>query len=187
MKKVCLVIALLALIAMFGSSSSAAAQTTTTTTAKPKLNVAILIFDGVQIIDYTGPYEVFGQAGLRVFTVAASTAPITTSMGMKVTPDHTLAQAPPADILVIPGGDIRPAMDNPEVIAWIRERAAPALSGARASSAQPVGCRGRAALRPRGPRLPLGPCCPRSPVGPRCPRSPFGPGTPDSPRSPLAP
>lgn len=88
--------------------------------------VAILIFDGVQIIDYTGPYEVFGQAGLRVFTVAATTAPITTTMGMKVTPDYALAQAPPADVLVIPGGDIRPALNSPEVIAWIRERAAPA-------------------------------------------------------------
>lgn len=88
--------------------------------------VAILLFEGVQIIDFTGPYEVFGQAGLRVFTVAASTAPITTSMGMKVTPDYALAQAPPAQILVIPGGDIRAAVDNPDVIAWIRERAAPA-------------------------------------------------------------
>ena len=95
-------------------------------TAGPADAVAILLFDGVQIIDYTGPYEVFGQAGLRVFTVSTSTAPITTSMGMKVTPDYALAQAPPADVLVIPGGDIRPALNSPEVIAWIRERAAPA-------------------------------------------------------------
>lgn len=88
--------------------------------------VAILLFEGVQIIDFTGPYEVFGQAGLRVFTVAASKAPITTSMGMKVTPDYALADAPPAQVLVIPGGDIGAAVDNPDVIAWIRERAAPA-------------------------------------------------------------
>ena len=27
----------------------------------PARNVAILLFDGVQIIDYTGPYEVFGH------------------------------------------------------------------------------------------------------------------------------
>ncbi len=32
--------------------------------------VAILIFDGVQIIDYTGPYEVFGHANWEVYTVA---------------------------------------------------------------------------------------------------------------------
>jgi putative intracellular protease/amidase/YHS domain-containing protein len=95
-------------------------------TPAPAESVAILLFDGVQIIDYTGPYEVFGQAGLRVFTVAASTAPITTSMGMKVTPDYALAQAPAAEVLVIPGGGIDRALNNPEIIAWIRERAAPA-------------------------------------------------------------
>lgn len=94
--------------------------------AAPADAVAILLFDGVQIIDFTGPYEVFGQAGLRVFTVAASSAPVTTSMGMKVTPEYTLAQAPPAQVLVIPGGGIDPALNNPEVIAWIRDRAAPA-------------------------------------------------------------
>src|SRR5256885_1048640 len=67
---------------------------------------AILIFDNVQIIDYTGPYEVFGAAGLQVFTVATSTAMITTSMGMKVTPHYALEDAPAADVLLIPGGGI---------------------------------------------------------------------------------
>src|ERR1044072_3309513 len=46
--------------------------------------VAILLFDGVQIIDYTGPWEVFGQAGFEVYTVAVKPDPITTNMGMKV-------------------------------------------------------------------------------------------------------
>jgi putative intracellular protease/amidase/copper(I)-binding protein len=84
--------------------------------------VAILIFDGVQIIDYTGPYEVFGQAGLDVFTVAAGPQPITTSMGMKVTPHHSLADAPDADVLLIPGGDVGSTERDANVIAWIRER-----------------------------------------------------------------
>lgn len=84
--------------------------------------VAILIFDGVQIIDFTGPYEVFGQAGFSPFTVAPSAGPITTSMGMKVTPTHTLADAPEADILLLPGGDVDRHLDNPELIAWIKQR-----------------------------------------------------------------
>jgi copper(I)-binding protein/putative intracellular protease/amidase len=83
---------------------------------------AILIFDGVQIIDYTGPYEVFGQAGLDVFTVAAKAQMITTSMGMKVTPHHTLADAPAADVLIIPGGNVSNSQQDPEVIKWIQER-----------------------------------------------------------------
>lgn len=86
-------------------------------------SVAILIFDGVQIIDYTGPYEVFGQAGFRVFTVASSAEPVTTNMGMKVTPSYTLAQAPPADVLVIPGGSVDAMVGNAAVADWIRDRA----------------------------------------------------------------
>ena len=37
---------------------------------------AILIFDGVQIIDYTGPYEIFRAAGFDVYTVAETKEPI---------------------------------------------------------------------------------------------------------------
>ncbi|MBI3843778.1 MAG: DJ-1/PfpI family protein [Planctomycetes bacterium] len=83
----------------------------------------ILLFEGVQIIDYTGPYEVFGQAGLRVVTVAASTEPLTTAMGMHVTPNFDLAHAPEADILVIPGGGVESATENQAVISWLREKA----------------------------------------------------------------
>jgi len=84
--------------------------------------VAILIFNNVQIIDYTGPYEVFGAAGLQVFTVATSTAPITTAMGMKVTPHYSLDDAPAADVLLIPGGGIFATQQDPKVIKWIQER-----------------------------------------------------------------
>src|SRR5262245_41996958 len=83
---------------------------------------AILIFDGVQIIDYTGPYEVFGQAGLEVFTVAVKPETITTSMGMKVTPHYTLETTPAADVLLIPGGTVTRTQEDPNVIKWIQER-----------------------------------------------------------------
>lgn len=92
----------------------------------PDRNAAILIFDGVQIIDYAGPYEVFGQAGFRVFTVAASPEPVTTAMGMKVTPAYTLAEAPQAQVLIIPGGGVDATVGNAAVISWIRQRAATA-------------------------------------------------------------
>ena len=67
---------------------------------------AILIYDGVQIIDFTGPYEVLGQGGFEVFTVAETKATVTTSMGMKVVPEHTFSDAPKPDVLVIPGGNV---------------------------------------------------------------------------------
>lgn len=83
--------------------------------------VAILIFDGVQIIDYAGPYEVFGQAGFDVFTVAEKIEPITTAMGMRVIPRYDFTNHPAANILLIPGGDVPSHQDKPNVIKWIRE------------------------------------------------------------------
>jgi copper(I)-binding protein/putative intracellular protease/amidase len=84
---------------------------------------AILLFEGVQIIDYTGPYEVFGQAGLDVFTVAVKPDVITTAMDMKVTPHYTLENAPAADVLLIPGGNVTRTQQDPQVMKWIQERA----------------------------------------------------------------
>src|SRR5262245_18708384 len=101
---------------------SAAAQAATQGTPPKRKKAAILIFDGVQIIDYTGPYEVFGQAGLEVFTVAVKPETVTTAMRMKVTPHYTLGDAPAADILLIPGGGVVNTQEDPNVIKWIQER-----------------------------------------------------------------
>jgi hypothetical protein len=108
----------MALIEKGGTVASQSAQTP----RPPRKKAAILIFEGVQIIDYTGPFEVFGQAGLDVFTVSASTSPITTSMGMRVIPKFSFDNAPQADILLIPGGDVQASYENPAVIQWIQEK-----------------------------------------------------------------
>jgi putative intracellular protease/amidase len=102
---------------------SAAAQPPPPGPPPNRKKAAILIFDGVQIIDYTGPYEVFGQAGLEVFTVAVKPELITTAMSMKVTPHYTLENAPTADVLLIPGGGVTATQQDPNVIKWIQERA----------------------------------------------------------------
>src|SRR5438477_11679487 len=52
-------------------------------------SVAVLLFDGAEIIDYAGPWEAFGEAGFKVFTVAEKMAPIMATFGQKVTPDYT--------------------------------------------------------------------------------------------------
>lgn len=118
-----LVTFLLALL--FSMSSSCPA-------AEAPRKVAILLFPGVQIIDYTGPFEVFGQAGFEVFTVAEEKGPLRTNMGMTVTPDHTFADAPAADLLVLPGGDV-PSLAGREhaAVRWIlqtQEKASTILS-----------------------------------------------------------
>ncbi|MFY9550868.1 MAG: DJ-1/PfpI family protein [Thermoanaerobaculia bacterium] len=92
-------------------------------------NLAILIFPGVQIIDYTGPWEVFGHAfvddqrAFRIYTVAPSTGALTTSMGMSVNPEFTLGNAPRPDVLVVPGGNVSPQLENAELVNWVRSSA----------------------------------------------------------------
>jgi putative intracellular protease/amidase len=90
---------------------------------RPRKKVAILLFPQVQIIDYTGPWEVFGEAGYDVFSVAATTEPLVTNMGMVVTPNYTLATSPKADILVLPGGGVpNPVGPADPTLKWIQLR-----------------------------------------------------------------
>ncbi len=85
------------------------------------MKAAILIFDGVQIIDFTGPYEVLGQAGIEAFTVGEKANPIRTTMGMTVTTAYTFYNAPPAQLLIVPGGNVQ--TENKNIIQWIQQRA----------------------------------------------------------------
>lgn len=85
--------------------------------------VAILIFNGVQIIDYSGPFEVFADAGYEVYAVAASKRAVTTAAGdgEKIVPKYTFADAPQADIVVIPGGNYE-AERGSAAVAWIKRQ-----------------------------------------------------------------
>jgi len=111
------------------------AMCTTSSAAPPaRRTVAILIFDDVQIIDFTAPYEVFGGP-FNVYTVAKSKDPITTTFGMQVIPQYDFKDAPRAQILVLPGGGKHypdntgpyahglPFSDHPGTIEWVRAAA----------------------------------------------------------------
>jgi putative intracellular protease/amidase len=137
MKRVFLMVTLLALAANANLNETACAQTSKLARSasqqpQPKSatrNLAILIFDGVQIIDYTGPYETFGHvynddtAAFNIYTVSEKTDAITTSMGMSVNPRYSFENAPKPDVLLIPGGDVRGQLDNPTVLKWVQEKA----------------------------------------------------------------
>lgn len=83
--------------------------------------VAILLFDGAEVIDYSGPYEVFGAAGYDVFTVARTKAPVTSAMGLKVVPQYDFSDMPDADVLLVPGGDVSAVRKDTETLTWIRK------------------------------------------------------------------
>ena len=85
----------------------------------------ILIFDGVQIIDFTGPYEILtdtftrGEPVFNVYTVAEEKRPIRTTGGMSLNPTYSFKDAPVPDILIIPGGSIPES--NDVVAAWLKK------------------------------------------------------------------
>src|SRR6185503_16156263 len=118
-----------AFLALSIAASAAPMAAAEHTAARPR-NLAIFVFEGVQIIDYTGPWEVFGHAmggehqqAFEIYTVAPKAGPITTSMGMSVNPKYTFANAPKADVLVLPGGNVERFMDDPAVKKWVQESA----------------------------------------------------------------
>ena len=96
-----------------------------------KRNTAILIFDDVEVLDFTGPFEVFSVTNelndyslLNVYTVAKEKAPVTARNGLSVNPDYSIANAPQPDILIIPGGSgTRPLLLQQDILAWITRSA----------------------------------------------------------------
>lgn len=97
---------------------------------KPR-NVAILLFDDVEVLDFAGPFEVFAVTAelndgkpFKVYTVAEHKSAIIARNGLSVNPDYTLAHCPPPDILIVPGGQgTRSQMQNPKVIDWVKASA----------------------------------------------------------------
>jgi putative intracellular protease/amidase len=91
-------------------------------------NVAIVIYDEVEILDFAGPTEVFTAAGdfsaFRVYTVAPSHKPIVSQGILRVTPDYSIDDAPAPEILVLPGGNAGSFIRNPAAMAWVKRVAA---------------------------------------------------------------
>lgn len=107
-----------------------------------RLQVGILIFDSVEVLDFAGPFEVFSRTRLtpgvesrrsdqsapfRVFTVARTKDPVVATGGLTVVPHHGFEDCPRIDLLVVPGGfGTRPLLQDDEVLDWIRRTAAAA-------------------------------------------------------------
>jgi len=91
-------------------------------------NVAIFIFDEVEVLDFCGPFEVFSVTGRRdnsnpfnVYTVAQEKRPILARNELSINPRYTFADCPAPDILLIPGGfGTRREMNNSVVLDWIK-------------------------------------------------------------------
>src|SRR5262249_28073960 len=93
-------------------------------------NVAIVVYDGVEVLDFSGPSEVFADAGyhgargaekaFKLFTVGPSSAPITSQGFLKVVPDYNFDNAPHIDVLVIPGGSSGVLSNDARIVSRVR-------------------------------------------------------------------
>lgn len=87
-----------------------------------KITICFYLYDGIEVLDFAGPMEVFSYAGFKVITVAKTKNPILAQGILKVIPDYSIADAPLTDIFAVFGGDDGVAADDPEVISWIKSR-----------------------------------------------------------------
>ncbi len=94
------------------------------------LEIGSLVFEGIDQIDLTGPFEVLSRIPNSTYRLYVRTpGPVRDIKGLRLIPDATLADAPRLDVLHIPGGYGQEVlMENEEVLGWIRRQA----TGARA-------------------------------------------------------
>lgn len=93
-------------------------------------NVAIVLYDGVEVLDFAGPSEVFASAGniagvsgapaYRVYTVGVTKAPVKSQGFVTVVPEFSIDDAPKPDILVLPGGQSFTLTSNSRFMAWAK-------------------------------------------------------------------
>ena len=98
---------------------------------KGKIPVAFAISEGVTVIDFAGPWEVFQdvhvqnrgkdmdeQMPFELFTVSDKIEPLTGSAGLKLVPDYTFDTAPQPKVIVIPA-----QRGSSSLHAWLRKMA----------------------------------------------------------------
>ena len=101
------------------------------------MNVGILVFDDVELLDMAGPYEVFTTAArvlarsqppgtpalFSVTTIARQPGPVRARAGLRLQPDHGLADHPPLDCAIVAGGVVDAELGQPALMAWIAAQA----------------------------------------------------------------
>ena len=94
------------------------------------IQLGILIFDNVEVLDFCGPLEVFGSANdvvdpdpFQIHIVAEEDRVIHARKNLNVVPTCTIENCPPLDILLVPGGEgTRPLLKRTNLLKWINEQ-----------------------------------------------------------------
>jgi putative intracellular protease/amidase len=93
-------------------------------------NIAIVVYEGMEILDFAGPAEVlkmaasFGGDGIapawNVYTVARTREPVLSQGFIRIVPQYSVADAAAPDIVVIPGGRSDALSDDEAMMKWLR-------------------------------------------------------------------
>ncbi|HSJ96976.1 MAG TPA: DJ-1/PfpI family protein [Myxococcota bacterium] len=85
-----------------------------------------ILYPDFELLDLYGPLEMFGTLGpaLRIVTVAEQPGPVRSFQGPSTLAEHGFAEAPPLDLLLVPGGiGTLQQLANPPLIDFLRARA----------------------------------------------------------------
>ncbi|MCH8920490.1 MAG: DJ-1/PfpI family protein [Chloroflexi bacterium] len=88
--------------------------------------VGIVLFPGVEELDFVGPYEVFGgltfqDRDWRVITISEAGDSVKAANGLSINVDHSFDDAPRLDVLLLPGGlSARKEVDNLRMIEFVQ-------------------------------------------------------------------
>ena len=93
------------------------------------MNIGIYIYDDAEVLDFSGPFEVFSTAkrladnDWQVSLIAETTGPVLARGGYSVNPHYSFADCPSLDLLIVVGGDHTLELEKAEVIAWLKNTA----------------------------------------------------------------
>ena len=93
------------------------------------MNVGIYIYDEAEVLDFSGPFEVFSTASrvssepnpFKVFLVSETGETVTARGGYVVNPAYAISDHPAIDVLIVVGGVHLREMEKPPVLQWIKE------------------------------------------------------------------
>jgi len=98
-----------------------------------QINVGIYIYNEAEVLDFSGPFEVFTTAArvrsrqqpnspklFEVFLIAEQPGLVTARADFKVEPHFTIQNHPDVDVLIVPGGVHIHELEKPSVIAWLK-------------------------------------------------------------------
>ena len=91
------------------------------------MNIGIYIYDQAEVLDFSGPFEVFSTASricqtgepFKVFLISQSGETVTARGGYQVVPGYGFHNHPDIDVLIVVGGVHYDEMNKPDVLEWI--------------------------------------------------------------------